>query len=185
MGIRSGVLIGSGLILSILATFPILMMFGGTLQRVSLASFIVAMGMLVDNSIVVVDGILVDLQHKMERNKALVNTAQKTAIPLLGATLMAIFAFLPVFLSPDTAGTYTRDLFIVLAVSLLFSWILSITQVPVFSQRYLKLKSDQENAVPHSKPIHNMFRSLLRWSLKHRTLTISSAVILLVSSLLL
>jgi multidrug efflux pump subunit AcrB len=183
MGLRSGILIGSGLILSILASFPLLLMSGGTLQRVSLASFIVAMGMLVDNSIVVVDGILVDLQHKMDRRKAMLNTANKTAIPLLGATLMAIFAFLPVFLSPDTAGTYTRDLFIVLAVSLLFSWILSITQIPVFSEKFLKLKSEHETAKPHDKPIHHMFRSLLTNAMNHRVLTVVIGLVLLLSSL--
>jgi multidrug efflux pump subunit AcrB len=183
MGLRSGILIGSGLILSILASFPILLIAGGTLQRVSLASFIIAMGMLVDNSIVVVDGILVDLQHKVERKKALLNTPNKTAIPLLGATLMAIFAFLPVFLSPDTAGTYTRDLFIVLAVSLLFSWILSITQIPVFSEKFLKLKSEQNNEKPHDKPIHHMFRSILNWSMNNRTITIILSLVLLASSI--
>ena len=183
MGLRSGLLIGSGLILAILASFPILLMAGGTLQRVSLASFIVAMGMLVDNSIVVVDGILVNLQQKMDRKKALVNTPNKTAMPLLGATLMAIFAFLPVFLSPDTAGTYTRDLFIVLAVSLLFSWILSITQIPVFSEKFLKIKKNQANEIPHNKKIHHIFRAVLNWSMKNRTITILVAIVLLVSSL--
>lgn len=182
MGLRSGLLIGSGLILAILASFPLLLMAGGTLQRVSLASFIVAMGMLVDNSIVVVDGILVDLQHKMDRKKALLNTPNKTAIPLLGATLMAIFAFLPVFLSPDTAGTYTRDLFIVLAVSLLFSWILSITQIPVFSEKFLKLKTGHDNEKPHDKPIYHMFRSVLNRAMQHRVLTVVAALVLLASS---
>jgi len=182
MGLRSGILIGSGLILSILASFPLLLMSGGTLQRVSLASFIIAMGMLVDNSIVVVDGILVDLQHKMDRKKAMVNTANKTAIPLLGATLMAIFAFLPVFLSPDTAGTYTRDLFIVLAVSLLFSWILSITQIPVFSEKFLKLKAGHDESKPYDKPIYHMFRTVLNNAMHHRVITVFAALILLASS---
>lgn len=183
MGLRSGILIGSGLILAILASFPILMMAGGTLQRVSLASFIVAMGMLVDNSIVVVDGILIDLQHKMDRKQAMLNTPNKTAMPLLGATLMAIFAFLPVFLSPDTAGTYTRDLFIVLAVSLLFSWVLSITQIPVFSEKFLKLKPGQENMKPHDKPIHHFFKAILNKAMRHRTFTIVVSLVVLISSL--
>ncbi|PID28599.1 MAG: multidrug transporter AcrB [Candidatus Cloacimonadota bacterium] len=183
MGLRSGILIGSGLVLSILGSFPVLFIAGGTLQRVSLASFIIAMGMLVDNSIVVVDGILVDLQHKMPRKKALLNTPDKTAIPLLGATLMAIFAFLPVFLSPDTAGTYTRDLFIVLAVSLLFSWILSITQIPVFSEKFLTLKSKHEDTKPHDNKVHRLFRSSLIWSMNHRFMTILIALLLLASSL--
>ena len=76
------------------------------------------MGMLVDNAIVIVDGILVDLKAGKNRMEAMTAIGRQTAMPLLGATLIAIIAFLPIFLSPDTAGVYTRDLFIVLAVSL-------------------------------------------------------------------
>ena len=79
------------------------------------------MGMLVDNAIVIVDGILVDMKAGKPRMEALTSIGRKTAMPLLGATLIAILAFLPIFLSPDTAGVYTRDLFIILAVSLTLS----------------------------------------------------------------
>ena len=93
------------------------------MQRVSLAAFVLAMGMLVDNAIVIIDGILVDLKAGKKRDGSHdSHTEDRTAMPLLGATLIAIIAFLPIFMSPDTAGVYTRDLFIVLAVSLLLSW---------------------------------------------------------------
>ena len=98
----------------------------GTMQRVSLAAFILAMGMLVDNAIVIVDGILIDLKLGKPRREAMTAIGRKTAMPLLGATLIAILSFLPIFLSPDTAGVYVRDLFIVLAVSLLLSWVLAL-----------------------------------------------------------
>ncbi|RXF56906.1 efflux RND transporter permease subunit, partial [Enterococcus faecalis] len=104
MGLRSGVIIGVGLLLTVLATFPVLLATGGTLQRISLGAFIIAMGMLVDNAIVIADGILVDLGKGVKRNIALTRTARQTAMPLLGATLITITAFLPVFLSKDTAG---------------------------------------------------------------------------------
>ena len=102
MGIRGGLIIGAGLILTVLMTFPVLLMTGGTLQRISLGAFIVAMGMLVDNAVVVLDGILVDRGNGLPPKKALFRTAENTAWPLMGATLIAIMTFLPVGLSNDT-----------------------------------------------------------------------------------
>ena len=93
MGFRSGVIIGTGLVIIVLGSFVVLYLFDGTLQRVSLGSLIVAMGMLVDNAIVIVDGILVDLERGIKRPAALTNITKKTAMPLLGATLIAILAF--------------------------------------------------------------------------------------------
>ena len=92
-------------------TFLFLYFMDGTMQRVSLASFVLAMGMLVDNAIVIIDGILVDLKAGKSRMEAMTAIGRQTAMPLLGATLIAIIAFLPIFMSPDTAGVYTRDLF--------------------------------------------------------------------------
>ncbi len=116
MGFKSGVLLAITLVTTVVGSILFLDIFGGTLQRVSLAAFILAMGMLVDNAIVIVDGILADRNRKLLNNRALTNTVSKTAMPLLGATIIAILAFLPVYLSPDTAGVYVRDLFVVLAV---------------------------------------------------------------------
>lgn len=98
-------IIGTGLVIIVLGSFVVLYLFDGTLQRVSLGSLIVAMGMLVDNAIVIVDGILVDLERGVKRPAALTNIAKKTAMPLLGATLIAILAFFPIFISPDTTAS--------------------------------------------------------------------------------
>ena len=145
MGFRSGVIIGTGLVIIVLGSFVVLYLFDGTLQRVSLGSLIVAMGMLVDNAIVIVDGILVDLERGVKRPAALTNIAKKTAMPLLGATLIAILAFFPIFISPDTTGEYVRDLFIVLAVSLLLSWVLALTHIPIHADHSLKVKPKKAN----------------------------------------
>ena len=126
MGFKSGIIIGISLIITVAGSLLLLGMAGGSMQRVSLATFILAMGMLVDNAIVIIDGILVDLKCGKSRMEAMTDIGKKTAVPLLGATLIAILAFLPIYLSPDTAGVYVRDLFIVLAVSLLLSWILAL-----------------------------------------------------------
>lgn len=108
MGFKSGVIIGTSLVIIVIGSFLLLGTMDGSIQRVSLAAFILAMGMLVDNAIVIVDGILVDLKLGKPRQEAMTAIGRKTAMPLLGATLIAILAFLPVFLSPDTAGVYVR-----------------------------------------------------------------------------
>ncbi len=180
MGLRSGILIGYSLVLTILSTFVILFMLDGTLQRVSLGAFIVAMGMLVDNAIVVVDGIINDLEKGLNRKEALVRTAKKTAFPLLGATLIAIFAFLPIFLSPDTTGEYIKDLFIVLAVSLLMSWILALTQTPISSEKFLKVKVKAKDA--KESLTKKAIRKTIVWSVNHKTLMIALTIILLIAS---
>ena len=136
MGLRSGIMIGIELVVIVLGSILVLYTQDGTLQRVSLAAFILAMGMLVDNAIVIVDGILVNRSAGKPRMEALTAIGRQTAMPLLGATLIAILAFLPIFLSPDTTGIYVRDLFIVIAVSLLLSWILALVHMPLMAGRY-------------------------------------------------
>ncbi|WP_298615334.1 efflux RND transporter permease subunit [uncultured Odoribacter sp.] len=178
MGFRSGAIIGVGLVIIVLGSFVVLYLFDGTMQRVSLGALIVAMGMLVDNAIVIIDGIQVDLERGIPKPAALVNIVKKTAMPLLGATLIAILAFLPIFLSPDTTGEYVRDLFIVLAVSLLLSWILALTQIPVHADRFLKVKN-RKNADLYDSPIYRKFRTFLSYMLWHKKLAIGVTVLLL------
>ncbi|MBI9063949.1 MAG: efflux RND transporter permease subunit [Marinilabiliaceae bacterium] len=179
MGLRSGLIIGGGLLLTILATFPILLMADGTLQRISLGAFIVAMGMLVDNSIVVIDGIMVDLQKGRKNKNTFINSAKRTAMPLLAATVIAVAAFLPAFLSKDTAGTYVHDLFVVLCISLLISWVLSLTQVPLFSALFLKQNKKTAKKNPFEGIMYKVVRKALTFFMKHKIPTIILAVILL------
>ena len=178
MGLRSGMIIGTGLVIIVLGSFVVLYLFDGTLQRVSLGALIIAMGMLVDNAIVIIDGIQVDLERGVAKPGALVNIAKKTAWPLLGATLIAILAFLPIFLSPDTTGEYVRDLFIVLAVSLLLSWILALTQIPLHADRVLKVKERPSGELYDSR-VYRVFRHFLRYMLWHKKLALAVTLVLL------
>ncbi len=146
MGFKSGLIIGISLLTIVLGSLLVLKGFDGTLQRVSLGAFIIAMGMLVDNAIVIVDGILIDLHNGMPKREALCNIGRKTSMPLLGATLIAILAFWPIFLSPDSAGVYVRDLFIVIAVSLLLSWVLALLHVPLMASRMLRSPEEESAA---------------------------------------
>jgi multidrug efflux pump subunit AcrB len=182
MGIRSGVIIGTSLVITVIGSFVILKLFGGTLQRVSLAAFILAMGMLVDNAIVIVDGILIDMKRGISRNKALTTTGKKTSMPLLAATMIAVLAFFPIFLSPDTSGVYVRDLFIVLAVSLLLSWLLALTQVPLQAALMLKTENPTKKEDIYNNVYYTILRRILQWSLSHRVTIIVSAITMIVMS---
>lgn len=185
MGWRSGYIIGASLVVIVFGSFLVLKFFDGTLQRVSLASFILAMGMLVDNAIVIVDGIMVDIKRGMPRMEALTSIGQKTAMPLLGATLIAILAFLPIFVSPDTAGVYVRDLFIVIAVSLMLSWVLALVHVPVMCERMFKnMESSQEetNEVLYKGRAYDVLEKVLVFGLRHRKTTVAMSLVLLALS---
>ena len=137
MGIRSGLIIGSGLVFSILGTLICMLLLHIDLQRVSLASFIIAMGMLVDNSIVVVDRVLVLRKQGLGMRETLLDSTKKTAIPLLGATAIASLAFLPAYLMPTYLGEYVGSVFLVVGISLMLSWVLCLTQTPVYCATYL------------------------------------------------
>ena len=137
MGFRSGVIVGFGLVLTVAVSFPVLLVMGTTLHRISLGAFIIAMGMLVDNAVVIMDGILVDKKRGLGPKTYLFRIGKNTALPLLGATVIAAATFISVYLSPDTAGEYASDMFLVLCVSLLASWVLALIQVPICAKDWL------------------------------------------------
>ncbi|MFI3265530.1 MAG: efflux RND transporter permease subunit [Rikenellaceae bacterium] len=183
MGLRSGYIMGVCLLVIVLGSVLILWLCQGAVQRVSVATFVLAMGMLVDNAIVVIDGILMDLKRGVPRKQALTDIGRKTAMPLLGATMIAILAFYPIYLSPDSSGIYVRDLFIVLAVSLLLSWFVALTYVPVVADRLLKVeKTSNGQEELYGGRWYDMLRSVLTWTISHRWTTIGVAVVLLALS---
>ncbi|MDE5761349.1 efflux RND transporter permease subunit [uncultured Bacteroides sp.] len=170
MGFKSGFIIGVSLVITVFGSFLFLYTAGGTMQRVSLGAFVLAMGMLVDNAIVIIDGILVDLKAGKPRMEAMTAIGRQTAMPLLGATLIAIIAFLPIFMSPDTAGVYTRDLFIVLAVSLMLSWVLALVHVPLMANRKLHPQVDVNSTGKrtYNGRVYAWLRTALQFGLTHR-----------------
>lgn len=182
MGLRSGLIIGFGLVLTVAVSFPILLVCGTTLQRISLGAFIVAMGMLVDNAVVIMDGILIDKKRGLGPKTYLYRIGRNTALPLLGATVIAASTFLCVYLSPDTAGEYAGDLFLVLCVSLLASWLLALVQVPVCAKTWLPRRERrnklQGGAVPDT-PVHRFVRNTIARLIAHRRIAIPAAFCLL------
>ena len=178
MGFRSGLIIGFGLVLTVAVSFPILLVCGTTLQRISLGAFIVAMGMLVDNAVVIMDGILIDKKRGLGPKTYLYRIGRNTALPLLGATVIAASTFLCVYLSPDTAGEYAGDLFLVLCVSLLASWVLALVQVPICAKSWLpkreKTVRNDSGAVMNS-PVHRFVRRAIGFLIGYKKTTIAVA----------
>lgn len=168
MGLRSGLLIASNLIFSILGTLIIMLLWGIDLHRISIASLILVMGMIVDNAIVVTDGSLVRLKRGQARDYAAIRPAERTMWPLLGATIIACLAFLPIFLSPNNSGEYCRSLFQVVSISLILSWLLSVTQTPIFSLKFLKPPESDKTEVPFSATPFRVYRSILEWCMQRR-----------------
>jgi multidrug efflux pump subunit AcrB len=185
MGWRSGTIIGFGLVLTVALSFPILSVLGTTLQRISLGAFIVAMGMLVDNAVVIMDGILVDRKRGLPSSTYLYRIGQNTALPLLGATIIAACTFLPIYLTPGSTGEFAGDLFLVVCVSLLVSWVLALVQVPVCANAWLpavKPTATDKNSAPQQGIVYRTIARLLVWLIGHKTVSILTAIILLILS---
>ena len=177
MGFRSGILIGSGLIFSILGTILVMNLCGISMHRTSLSAIIIAMGMLVDNAIVVTDGALVNIQRGINRRKAIVDISRTTAMPLLGATLIAILAFLPVFIAKSNAAEINHDLFLVLAISLSLSWFFAMTQTAITNERFLKIKNLVDD--PYDNKFYAFFKRFLAMIIRHKWLSVSAVMVML------
>ena len=183
MGWRMGVIIGSSLIATILASFILMALFGIDLQRMSLGALIIALGMMVDNAIVVADGFVLRLQQGMERKKAALESAVVPSMPLLGATIIAVMAFYPIFASVESAGEYCRTLFTVVAIALLSSWVIAATLTPLQCMDMLPdpPKGD-EDSDPFDSKFYHMFKGTLEKAIRFRLFTIAALIGLLVVS---
>jgi len=183
IGFKNGLLIGSGLVFSIFATLIVMLCTDIALQRMSLAAIIIAMGMLVDNAIVVSDSALVNMQRGMRKRVAIMRACSSTALPLLAATVIAILTFLPIYFSPHITGELLSSLVIVIGVSLMFSWVFALTQTPFFIQEFVRRPRPEElKSALFDGKYYNMFRRSLHWVIKHRYATIAYMVLLLVLS---
>lgn len=180
MGLRSGLLIGFILFLTISGSFIFMKASGVLLERISLGALIIALGMLVDNAIVVVDGMLVRIQQGMDRVQAALAVVKQTAFPLLGATVIAILAFAAIGTSQDNTGEYTRSLFTVIMISLLFSWVTAVTVTPLLGVMYLespKVKDGDDRPDDlYGGKFYRVFQRFLGGCIKARWVTLTAVV---------
>jgi multidrug efflux pump subunit AcrB len=187
MGLRSGLLIGLILLLTVLGTFIFMQQMQIELQRISLGALIIALGMLVDNAIVVVEGILIGMQRRLSLRDSASLIVRQTQWPLLGATVIAVVAFAPIGLSSDASGEFAGSLFWVLLISLLLSWFTAISLTPFFASLLFKTTEVQETEVKtelYQGVIFDIYRKTLQAILWHRKLSYLGLVIALIAAIL-
>ncbi|EKO3810158.1 efflux RND transporter permease subunit VmeI [Vibrio harveyi] len=176
MGLRSGLLIGLILLLTVLGTFIFMKYLAIDLQRISLGALVIALGMLVDNAIVVVEGILIGTQKGRSRLQAATDIVTQTKWPLLGATVIAVTAFAPIGLSEDSTGEYCGTLFTVLLISLMLSWFTAISLTPFFADIFFKgqkIKSGEgEDNDPYNGIIFVMYKKFLSFCMRRAWFTV-------------
>jgi multidrug efflux pump subunit AcrB len=183
MGLRTALIVGvTGLVFTIVASFMFMRLGGIDLQRMSLGALIIAMGMMVDNAIVVSDGILVRMQQGMDRVKAAVEAATQPSWPLLGATFVAVAAFYPIAASDEAAGEYCATLFSVVAIALMLSWVLSVTITPVMCISLLPAPKRSAGDDVYGGRMYRIFRGLLAGSIRVRWLVLLVMLAMLVAA---
>ncbi|WP_312055530.1 efflux RND transporter permease subunit [Pantoea brenneri] len=187
MGLRSGVVIAASLALNVLGTLLIMNLFSLELQRISLGALIISLSMLVDNAIVVVEGVKIDHQRGQPLQQAMNRMIRRSALPLLGATVIAIIAFAPIGLSQDSTGEYCKSLFQVLLISLMLSWVTALTLTPVFirwsEKRQPSHRQPVQQDAPYQGVVFRLYRQMLSGLLRFRLTTLTLMVALLAVSL--
>jgi multidrug efflux pump subunit AcrB len=184
MGLRSGILIGFVLLLTIAGTFIFMEPMQIALERISLGALIIALGMLVDNAIVVVDGVLVRLQKGEQARQAAIDVVRQTALPLLGATVIAILAFAAIGTSNDNTGEFCRSLFQVVLISLLLSWVTAVSVTPLLCVMFLKPPAEGSEAKdPYDNRFYSMYKGLLQRAIRFKVIALGLVACIFVSSL--
>jgi multidrug efflux pump subunit AcrB len=175
MGWRAGLVVGATLGLTVFATLFFMSVFGIAMERISLGALIIAMGMLVDNAIVITEGMVIGMARGKTAEDAAAETESSTSIPLLGATVIGIMAFSGIGLSPDATGEFLFSLFAVIAISLLMSWVLAVTVTPYLGKLLLKAPKDVSDD-PYKGAFYGVYRGFLWLALRARVLVVVTIV---------
>lgn len=181
LGLRSGLIIGAVLVLTVAATLIVMYLEGIAMQRISLGALIIALGMLVDNAIVVTDGILVRMQRGEKAAEAAGSVVQETIWPLFGGTAVGILAFSAIGLSPTDMGEYAGSLFWVICYSMAFSWLFAVTLTPFYCVTFLKIDTTQ--TIKEGRGLR-AYKRILSSALKYRVLSSVCLTLLLIAGIL-
>ncbi len=180
MGVRTGVVIGFVLALTVAGTLVVMLIDDIAMQRISLGALIIALGMLVDNAIVVTDGVLTRLEKnpKADKKKVINDIVNETKWPLLGGTIVGICAFSAIGLSPSNMGEYAGSLFWVILYSMFLSWVLAITVTPLLCHDFLKVNANKKDQAPSKVAV--WYKSSLEWVLSNQKKSLAVVVVLFV-----
>ncbi|WP_417671842.1 efflux RND transporter permease subunit [Roseibium sp.] len=174
MGWRASIVVGTVLLLTVMATVLFMRIFAIEMERISLGALIIAMGMLVDNAIVVAEGMMINMQRGQKAIPAASQVVSQTKWPLLGATIIGIMAFSGIGLSPDATGEFLFSLFAVIGISLLLSWVFAVTVTPLFGKYFFRTTSGGEETDPYRGILYKLYRMFLVGSLHARLLTVAA-----------
>ncbi len=178
MGLTSGLIIGAVLLITVAGTLFIMQLYGIELQRISLGALVIALGMLVDNAIVVAEGMLIRLQGGMKPALAAREVVGKNAFALLGGTVIGILAFSAIGLSQDNTGEFTRSLFYVILISLLLSWVTAVSTTPLLCALFIKPKQSGEGKGedPYRKGFFLVYRNFVKQVIRFRWITVAAVL---------
>jgi len=172
LGLRTGLVVATLIPMAMLATLSVMSLFSIGLDQMSIASLIIALGMLVDNAIVMSESIMVAMAGGKKAARAAIDAATELKIPLLTSSLTTSAAFLPIYLAESAVGEYTAPLFKVVTITLLCSWVLSLTMIPMFCASFLRVDGQQEGG--YSSRFYSTYRRILTFCLKRRFLTLAA-----------
>lgn len=176
MGWRAAVVVGASLLLTVTATFLAMYLLDIKVERISLGALIIAMGMLVDNAIVVAEGMQQKMRAGVGATEAAEDAAGRTGLPLLGATVIGIMAFAGIGLSPDASGEFLFSLFAVIGLSLMLSWLFAVTVTPLLGSYVFRVGGLEAGEDPYGGPVFRAYRAVLRAAIRVRWLVIAGLV---------
>lgn len=176
MGWQAALVVGSTLLLTVVGTLLFMAIWSIEMERISLGALIIAMGMLVDNAIVMAEGMQISMRGGQSSRDAAADAAKKTQIPLLGATVIGIMAFAGIGLSPDSTGEFLFSLFAVIAISLLLSWVLAITVTPLLGHYFFK-RGSETHSDGYDGALFRIYAAALRVCLRLRWLVVAALIV--------
>ncbi len=145
LGLRTGLIVSSLIPVTMVITIFTMSLLNETLNQMTLASLIIALGMLVDNAIVMSETIMIQMQQGKPARQAAIDSAAELRVPLLVSSLTTSAAFLPIFLAKSSTGEYTSALFVVVTITLLISWLVSLTMIPMLCVQFMKVEPVKGN----------------------------------------
>ena len=175
LGMRTGLVVASLIPMAMITSILIMPFFNVGLDQMSLAALIIALGMLVDNAIVMSESIMVQMADGTPPVKAAIDSANELRIPLLTSSLTTAAAFLPIYLAESTVGEYTAAIFIVVTITLLGSWILSLSMTPLLCVKYLKVET-KSGKTEFNTRFYRVYRGFLLMLLRHPLLSMSLTI---------
>jgi multidrug efflux pump subunit AcrB len=177
LGLRTGLVVASLIPMAIIMSLLVMSVLDIGLNIVSLAALIISLGLLVDNAIVMVESIQVQMSEGKSAFDSAIDSARELRVPLLIASLTTIAAFLPFYLAESDTGEYVAPLFKVVTITLLCSWLLALTMIPMLAVQFVNPKGDP-GGTKYETPFYRRYRGALMFALRHRLLTVAAAILL-------